>query len=102
MRKKAVKGILFSIMSVMSLPAMAQLESENQDLVLVEELPVEVRSVVHSRIIEYLKQNPHTLNSNSVLALDGKGTIYVLDKDLFPVTMVGQPSCPGISRTTER
>lgn len=93
MRSKAIKGVLFSILALTATQARAQVEDKNDDLVLIEELPVETRVVVHARLLEFLKKNPGVLNQDSIFAVDKKGTIYVLDKNLARVGSSGAPSC---------
>ena len=91
MRKSAIKKVLFTIAGLASLPAMA---NENQnDLRLMEELPVEQRVVVHKQVIDYLSQHPKLAPLVKVIAVDGKGTIYALDENMVPLSANGQPSC---------
>lgn len=96
MKANAIKGVLFSLASVISVSAIAQEKLENTSkLTLIEELPVETRVIVQDHVIKFLKQNPKSMAPNSILAIDDKGTIYVIDKDLAQISRLGQPSCPG-------
>lgn len=96
MKPNAIKGVLFSLVSVMSVPALSQeKQGEKPTLILIEELPVETRVVVQDRIIKHLKLNPKAVTPNSILAVDEKGNIYVVDKEWNQISKLGMPSCPG-------
>ncbi|CAN5419381.1 hypothetical protein BH10BDE1_BH10BDE1_28150 [soil metagenome] len=92
MRKAGVRGILFSIVSLIAIPAFSQTMQTVGDLALIEELPPEVRSIVYEKVAEFLKRYPHTLRENMIIAVDAKGGIYVLDKNVSEIAGVGKPS----------
>lgn len=93
MRKSAIKHVLFSLLGLASLPAFAEVAEEKDDLILVEELPVDIRVAVHRKVKDYLQKNPQVLDEAAIVALDQKGTIYVLDKYKSKIGDAGQPSC---------
>ena len=101
MRKRAIKSVLFSLIGLGSLPAVAQQTVQNQDLIFIEELPTEIRAQVHQKVVEYLRQNPHLISEFSTVALDSKGTIYVVDKKMAAMADSGSPSCMAASFTIE-
>ena len=98
MRKTAVKTVLVSLLGISS--ALAQeIPKEQSELFLIEELSPKVRANVYKQVLEMIKTNPSLIDSDSVLALDKKGTVYVLDKNKPEVVLgkVGEPSCAGLS-----
>jgi hypothetical protein len=102
MRKNAIRAVLFSMVSIAGIPAIAQMESEKNDLILVEELPADLRGLVHARVGEYLRLNPHLIDQASIVALDAKGTIYVLDREMSKVAVLGNPSCVVSGRSGQQ
>lgn len=96
MNKNAIRGVLFSLVSAVTISAHSQEKLETiPKLTLIEELPIERRVIVQDHVIKFLKQNPKSMAPNSILAIDDKGNIYVIDKDLAQISNLGQPSCPG-------
>ena len=96
MNKKAIKGVLFSLVGAMAISAHSQeITEESPKLTLIEELPVETRVIVQDHVISFMKRNPHLVPPNSIIAIDDKGTVYVIDKELSKVNRLGMPSCPG-------
>lgn len=92
MRKDAIKKVLFTLASLAAIPASAN-DSQKDDLRLIEELPVEQRIVAHKEVVDYLTKHPELAPLARVIAVDGKGTIYVLDEKMVPLAAAGQPSC---------
>ncbi len=92
MRISGVRGVLFSMVSLLAIPAFSQTMQTVGDLALIEELPPEVRSIVYEKVTEFLKRFPQTLRENMIIAVDAKGGIYVLDKNVSQVAGVGSPS----------
>jgi hypothetical protein len=93
MRKNAIKGILFSLASVTGLSALAG--ELPQGLHLIEELPIEQRVIVHQQVLKFLNEHPENAADAKVIAVDEKGTVYVLDDKMEKMARVGQPSCVG-------
>lgn len=93
MRKNAIKGILFSLASVTGLSALAG--ELPHGLHLIEELPIEQRVIVHQHVLKFLNENPERAADAKVIAVDEKGTVYVLDEKMEKLIIVGQPSCVG-------
>ncbi|MGE3261375.1 MAG: hypothetical protein AB7K68_06320 [Bacteriovoracia bacterium] len=93
MRKNAIKGILFSIASATGFSALAG--ELPQGLHLVEELPIEQRVIVHQQVLKFLNEHPENAADAKVIAVDEKGTVYVLDDKMEKMARVGQPSCVG-------
>jgi hypothetical protein len=94
-RKNAIKGLAFSLLSMATAPAFAQFASERSDLILIEELPPELRMEVHARVVEFFRLNPQFLDDAQTVALDSKGTIYVIDKKMATIGSAGQSTCIG-------
>lgn len=92
MRKEAIKKVLFTLASFAAITAKAEGIQQN-DLTLMEELPVEQRAVVHKHVLEFLAQNPGIAKDASVIAIDRKGTVYVLDENKIFLAKAGAPSC---------
>ena len=92
MRKNAIKKVLFTLASFAELPAWSE-NNQLNDFLLIEELPVEQRVVVHREVVEYLSRHPELASEAKVIAVNGKGTIYVLDEKLVPLAAAGEPSC---------
>ena len=93
MRKKAIKGILFSMATVSGFFAHAG--ELPQGFHLIEELPLEHRVVVHQQVLNFLNENPQLAADAKVIAVDEKGTVYVLDEELETLRAVGAPSSIG-------
>lgn len=95
MHKSAIKGVLISVLGFSTLTAHADESKDREEFFLLEELAPDVRTVIYEQVVEMLKANPSVIDSASVLAIDRKGTIYVLDKNKPEVVLgsVGQPSC---------
>lgn len=91
MRKKAIKGILFSLASVTELSAFAG--ELPPGLHLIEELPVGQRVVVHQQVLKFLNEHPENAATAKVIAIDEKGTVYVLDDKIENIICAGKPSC---------
>ena len=92
MRKNAIKKVLFTLASLATLPARAD-DGKINDLRLMEELPTEQRVVIHKQVVDYLALHPEIAPDARVIAVDGKGTVYVLDEKLAHLASVGAPSC---------
>ena len=95
MRKNAIKKVLFTLASLAALPARAD-NIQIDDLRLMEELPAEQRVIVHQTVVNFLGQHPELATDAKVIAVDGKGTVYVLDEKLVPLASAGAPSCIGM------
>ena len=93
MRKETIKRVLFSLASVATFSAHATEPSES--LRLIEELPLEQRLIAHDAVLKYLNQHPEAAADAKIIAIDEKGTVYVLDENLAIVSRVGNPSCGG-------
>lgn len=91
MRKNAIKGILFSLASMTGLSAFAG--ELPKGLHLIEELPVEQRVIVHEQVLKFLNEHPENAANARVIAVDEKGTVYVLDDKMENMVCAGQPSC---------
>ena len=91
MRKNAIKRILFTMSGLFSLQAMAtgQLPS---DLILMDELPTAQRVQVYEQVLKFLNQHPKLAVDAKIIAVDGKGTIYVLDEKKVLLASGGNPS----------
>lgn len=96
MRKKAIKGVLFSLASVTGFLAMAG--ELPQGLHLIEELPLEQRVVAHKQVLKFLNENPQLASIAKVIAVDEKGIVYVLDEKMETVVAAGAPSSIGMSK----
>jgi len=92
MRKNAIKNVLFTLASLATLPAWSD-ENQLSDFLLIEELPVEQRVLVHREVVDYLSRHPELASEAKVIAISRKGTIYVLDEKLVPLAAAGEPSC---------
>ena len=92
MRKNAIKKILFTLASFASLPVQADYSQPNE-LRLMDELPIQERVIVRDHVLNFLGQHPEFVRDAKVIAVDRKGTVYVLDEKLVPLASVGQPSC---------
>lgn len=95
MRRNAIKGILFSLASVAGFSALAG--ELPQGLHLIEELPVEQRVIAHQQVLKFLNEHPESAADAKVIAVDEKGTVYVLDEKMEKVLCAGAPSCVGRS-----
>jgi hypothetical protein len=93
MRNKAIKGILFSLASVTGVFAFAG--ELPQGLYLIEELPIEQRVEAHKQVLKFLNAHPELAADAKVIAVDEKGTVYVLDEKMEKVFSAGAPSCIG-------
>ena len=93
MRKKAIKRVLFSLATVTSFSAHAA--DLPTGLHLIEELPLQQRTVAHDAVLNYLTQNPETARDAKIIATDEKGTVYILDENMVQLAQVGNPSCGG-------
>lgn len=94
MRSKAIKGILFSLASVTGSFALAgELPS---GLHLIEELPLEQRVIAHKQVLKFLNENPQLAAQVKVIAVDEKGTVYVLDEKMENIVAAGAPSSVGM------
>ena len=95
MRNRAIKGVLFTLASVTGLFAFAG--ELPQGLHLIEELPLEQRVVVHKQVLKFLNENPQFAALVKVIAVDEKGTVYVLDEKMENMVAAGAPSSIGMS-----
>ena len=95
MRNRAIKGILFTLASATSLFAFAA--ELPQGLHLIEELPLEQRVVAHKQVLKFLNENPQFAALVKVIAVDEKGTVYVLDEKMENIVAAGAPSSIGMS-----
>jgi hypothetical protein len=93
MRKKAIKAVLFSLSSLAAFSAQAS--NLPDGLHFVEELPVEQRVVLHKAVMKYFNQNPAVAAEANIIAIDERGTVYVLDHKMAILANVGEPSCGG-------
>jgi hypothetical protein len=91
MRKKAINGILFSLASAASLNAFGS--DLPKELHLLTELPMEKRVIAHQQVLKFLNEHPENAADAKVIAVDEKGTVYVLDDKMEKIVDVGQPSC---------
>ena len=91
MRKNAIKGILLSLASVAEFSAVAG--DLPPGLHLIEELPLEQRVTAHKYVLKFLNEHPETAADARVIAVDAKGTVYVLDERMENIVHAGEPSC---------
>ena len=91
MRKNAIKRILFTMTGLFSLQAMAAGQLP-PDLLLMDELPTAQRVQVYEQVIKFLNQHPELAVDAKIIAVDGKGTIYVLDENKVLLASGGNPS----------
>lgn len=101
MKRQFIKATLFALASLAALQARGQNAEENE-LTLLEELPVEQRALVHQAVIEFLAAHPEIAEKVKVIAVDKNGVIYVLDEDKVLLSNVGQPSCVEIQSSTRK
>ena len=71
--------------------------NEPQGLHLIEELPLEQRVVAHKQVLKFLNENPQFAALVKVIAVDEKGTVYVLDEKMENIVAAGAPSSIGMS-----
>ncbi len=91
MRKNAIKGILFSIAGATGFSAMsAELPP---GLHLINELPISTRVIAHAQVLKFLNEHPEKAADAKVIAVDEKGTVYVLDEKMETMFSPGAPSC---------
>ncbi len=95
MRNRAIKGVLFTLASVSGLFAFAG--ELPLGLHLIEELPLEQRVVAHKQVLKFLNENPQFAAIVKVIAVDEKGTVYVLDEKMENIVAAGAPSSIGMS-----
>jgi hypothetical protein len=95
MHKSAIKGVLVSVLGFSALAAHAEELKDKKEFFFLEELAPDVRGAIYEQVVEMLKANPTMIDSLSVLAIDKKGTIYVLDRNKPEVILgrIGEPSC---------
>lgn len=91
MRKNAIKRMLFTITGLFSLRAMAT-SHHLSDLHLIDELPTAQRVLVYEQVVNFLNQHPEIAVDAKIIAVDGKGTVYVLDENKILLAGVGSPS----------
>lgn len=94
MRKKAIKGILFSMATVAGFSAHAG--EIPQGLHLLDELPVDQRVIAHEQVLKFLNERPEAAADAKVIAVDEQGTVYVLDEKMEIFRSAGSPSSGGI------
>lgn len=92
MKRNVIKSFLFSLAGVITMPVFAG-TLEADDLVLVENLPVEQRAIVHNHILKYFMMNPELAQTAKAIALDQEGKVYVLDENKVIIFAAGNPSC---------
>lgn len=97
MKRETIKSVLFAIASFTTIPLLAN-EAQTDELVLVEDLPVERRVIAHKKVIEFLIANPEVASLVKVVAIDKEGIVYVLDENLAKIKLLGAPSCIESSR----
>lgn len=95
MRSKAIKRVLFSLTCLSAFPGLGLAALPKNDLHLIEELPPEARVIVYDHVLSFLKEHPQLVNEFETIAIDEKGTVYVLDKEMAAVRDIGNPSCIG-------
>mgnify|MGYP000034038920 CR=1 FL=1 len=91
MKRDTIKKVLFTIASLTALPLFAA-EFQQDDLVLVEDMPIEIRAVAHKKVIDFLIKNPDQASLVKIIALDKEGKVYVLDENLAKIKCLGAPS----------
>ncbi len=87
MKRSAVKLALFTLTNVIIASAHAD------DLMMIEELPIEQRLIAHQQVIQFLAKNPEYAEAAKYIAIDQGGTVYVLDKNKANPRDAGNPSC---------
>ncbi len=93
MKKKQIKKILCTLVGIAGLPAIAHANTIEPQIVTMDELPSATRTQVFNELVQYFSHNPEAaLSASGRLAIDQKGTVYVLDKNTMEVAD-GQPSC---------
>ncbi len=97
MKRSTIKHMLFAIASFTTLPLLAN-ENQVDDLILVEDLPIEQRVVVHEKVIQFMVENPEVASSVKVIAIDKEGKVYVLDQYLAKIKNLGAPSTISSSK----
>lgn len=96
MKKDLVKKFLFTIVGLVGLSELTNANLVPGKLKLIDQLPMEQRVVVYQKIMEYLIQNPQAAKeSNTVIAIDQKGDVYVVEKVADMSSGGGAPSCTG-------
>lgn len=93
MRNNTIKGILFSLASITGFSALAA--ELPPGLILIEQLPVEQRVIIHKQVLKFLNEHPENAADAKVIAVDEKGVIYVLDEKMEKIVRAGSPSCVG-------
>mgnify|MGYP001586262959 CR=1 FL=1 len=92
MKRSNIKNLLFAIASFTATPLFAN-ENLTDDLMLIEDLPVEQRVVAHKKVVEYLIGNPEAAKEVKIIAIDKEGKVYVLDENLEKIKCLGNPCC---------
>lgn len=95
MKRQFIKATLFVLASLATLQARSENTEENE-LTLLEDLPVEQRVLVHQAVVDFLATHPEIAGKVKVIAVDKNGVIYVLDENKVFLSNVGQPSCVEI------
>ncbi len=94
MKNTKVKGLLLTVAGLIGAPAMAQEAQVFAKIKLIDELPIQYRASIYSKLVEHLNQNPEiALNPDHILAVNESGAILVLDKKLAQAGVLGAPSC---------
>lgn len=93
MRKNTIKGVLFTLASMAGFSALAG--ELPPGLLLIEQLPVEQRVIIHKYVLKFLNEHPENAADAKVIAVDEKGVVYVLDEKLEKIVRAGSPSCVG-------
>lgn len=103
MKTIKVKNMLLTIAGLIGAPALAQKVPTTSNFKLVDELPVQYRAGIYSKIVEHLNQNPDfAIDIDHVLAVHESGAVLVLDKKWVKAEVLGAPSCiPELSAKTE-
>lgn len=91
MKNQLIKATLFVLASAAT--AQAPANTTANDLILIEDLPIEQRVLVHKAVVEFLKKNPEIAAQAKVIAVDRNGVIYVLDENKVFLSHLGAPSC---------
>lgn len=94
-RRQSIIRMLFTMSCISIHPALADepKETPGDDLVLIEELPPEQRTIAHEAVMNYLEEHPEDAPAAKVIAVDKNGVVYGLDEEKTTLTRVGQPSC---------
>ena len=94
MKNTKVKGLLLTVAGLVGASAMAQEPQVFAKIKLIDELPIQYRASIYSRLVEHLNQNPEiALSPDHVLAVHESGAILVLDRKLAKAGVLGAPSC---------